>query len=119
MERYECKKYEWVKVDKSKCDGCGDCVAYCPRDVLRLDNHGYPYMAYRDDCWYCDVCTFCASWMQSGWTVCLTLSSSLREECRVGAIHGWGRPAIPLVAGGWNHARDGSHRIPFRPLRRL
>lgn len=58
MERFESKKYEWVKVDKTKCDGCGNCVEYCPRDVLRLDGHGHPYMAYRDDCWYCDVCKF-------------------------------------------------------------
>ena len=57
MERFECKKYEWVKVDKTKCDGCGDCVQYCPRDVLRLDNQGRPYMAYRGVCWDCEVCT--------------------------------------------------------------
>ena len=58
MGRCDCKKYEWVKVDKSKCIGCSNCVELCPRDVLRLDDQGFPFMAYRDDCWYCDVCKF-------------------------------------------------------------
>lgn len=59
MERTECGKYEWVKVDPDKCVGCGYCVEYCPRDVLRMNEETrMPYMKYRDDCWYCDVCRF-------------------------------------------------------------
>jgi NAD-dependent dihydropyrimidine dehydrogenase PreA subunit len=58
VESGERKQYEWIRVDQDKCISCGDCVEFCPRDVLRLDNQGFPYMAYRDDCWYCDVCTF-------------------------------------------------------------
>ena len=58
MERTDCGKYEWVVVDKDKCVSCGYCVEYCPRDVLRMGDDGHPYMKYRDDCWYCDVCRF-------------------------------------------------------------
>ncbi len=58
MERTDCGKYEWVKVDDDKCVSCGYCVEYCPRDVLRMGENNRPYMAYRDDCWYCDVCRF-------------------------------------------------------------
>lgn len=61
MERYDREPYEWIKVDREKCSSCGVCINLCPRDVLRLDNRGYPYMAYRDDCWYCDVCRFVCS----------------------------------------------------------
>lgn len=60
MERYDTrvKKYEWIVVDKSRCTGCGNCIEFCPRDALRADNRGFPYLEYRDDCWYCDVCKF-------------------------------------------------------------
>jgi NAD-dependent dihydropyrimidine dehydrogenase PreA subunit len=30
----------------------------CPMDVLHFSRTGLPYMKYRDDCWYCDVCVF-------------------------------------------------------------
>jgi NAD-dependent dihydropyrimidine dehydrogenase PreA subunit len=28
----------------------------CPMDVLRMGKGKVPFMRYRDDCWYCDVC---------------------------------------------------------------
>ncbi len=66
MSRNNIKGYQWIKVDTKKCLKCGKCVNFCPRDVLRMDTDkseignekGYPYMKYRDDCWYCDVCTY-------------------------------------------------------------
>lgn len=27
-----------VKVDLKKCNGCGDCVEYCPKDILAIEN---------------------------------------------------------------------------------
>lgn len=58
MSKNNSRKYQWIKVDKEKCVKCRKCVNYCPRDVLRADENGFPYMKYRDDCWYCDVCTY-------------------------------------------------------------
>ncbi len=52
------KKYQWIKVDPEKCVGCSLCIDYCPRDVLRLNDDNIASVAFRDDCWYCDVCTF-------------------------------------------------------------
>lgn len=50
--------YEWIEVDKDRCNKCGTCIDMCPMDVLRSGGEGYPFMRYRDDCWYCDVCVF-------------------------------------------------------------
>lgn len=50
--------YAWIEVDWDKCNKCGTCIDMCPLDVLHCGSNGYPYMKYRDDCWYCDVCTF-------------------------------------------------------------
>ena len=56
----ECARqnYNWIKIDEDKCTGCGLCVEYCPRDVFRMNDENYSCVKYRDDCWYCDVCTF-------------------------------------------------------------
>ncbi|MGO9312557.1 MAG: ferredoxin family protein [Syntrophobacteraceae bacterium] len=56
----ECARqnYNWIKIDEDKCTGCGLCVEYCPRDVFRMSDENYSCVKYRDDCWYCDVCTF-------------------------------------------------------------
>ena len=58
MSRNNKRQYQWIKVDNEKCVKCQKCVNYCPRDVLRSDDEGRPYMKYRDDCWYCDACTY-------------------------------------------------------------
>ena len=52
------KPYQWIRFDENKCSRCGLCINYCPRDVLKKDDQGLPFMKYRDDCWYCDVCSF-------------------------------------------------------------
>lgn len=50
--------YSWIEVDQSRCNRCGTCIDMCPMDVLHFSRSGLPYMRYRDDCWYCDVCVF-------------------------------------------------------------
>ncbi len=44
-----------LKVDGNACTSCGVCVDRCPLDIIRLDDHGIPYINY-DECWYCGVC---------------------------------------------------------------
>lgn len=53
-----------IIVDQSRCKGCELCTAFCPQDVLRLDDHylnakGY-HPAFLDDpdgrCTGCAVC---------------------------------------------------------------
>ena len=50
--------YSWLEFDQNRCSRCGICMDYCPMDVIRFGDSGYPYMRYRDDCWYCDICVF-------------------------------------------------------------
>jgi len=56
--RYQEEDYSWLSFDHKKCNRCGICVEMCPMDVIRFGEQGYPYMRYRDDCWYCDACVF-------------------------------------------------------------
>ena len=42
-------------IDPNRCEGCGDCVQVCPRDVLRLVN-GLAALAYPERCNYCGDC---------------------------------------------------------------
>lgn len=56
--RYGEEDFSWLEFDHKRCVRCGVCVDMCPMDVIYFGDHGYPYMRYRDDCWYCDACTF-------------------------------------------------------------
>jgi NAD-dependent dihydropyrimidine dehydrogenase PreA subunit len=48
---------DFLQVDFSLCDGCGDCVRSCPTDVLRTDDAAKKVViAYPDDCQACYLC---------------------------------------------------------------
>ena len=55
LEEFTC---DWIEVNVEKCNKCGVCVDMCPMDVLHFSRKGYPFMKYRDDCWYCEACVF-------------------------------------------------------------
>ena len=38
------------------CKGCGNCVAFCPRQALAKDQWGNPYLAKPDRCTACGLC---------------------------------------------------------------
>ena len=45
--------------DYELCDGCGDCAAVCPGDVIYLQHDGArrrPYNRYVQECWHCGSC---------------------------------------------------------------
>ena len=51
-----------VYIDKEKCKGCGYCVEYCPREVLKMSTELNPkgyLLAVVDDETKCLACGFC------------------------------------------------------------
>lgn len=40
----------------SWCKQCEICVAFCPRDALRMNDQQYPYLAYPERCNLCGIC---------------------------------------------------------------
>jgi 2-oxoglutarate ferredoxin oxidoreductase subunit delta len=45
-----------IKINKAWCKGCGICVAFCPKQVLALDDHGKVEMIDPDNCIKCAQC---------------------------------------------------------------
>jgi 2-oxoglutarate ferredoxin oxidoreductase subunit delta len=51
-----------IHIDKERCKGCGYCVEFCPRDVLKMSDElnpkGYPLPVVEDEtkCTACDYC---------------------------------------------------------------
>jgi len=49
------------EIDLDKCDGCGDCVEFCPSGIVGLVN-GKATIVRPEDCNYCMDCEiFCPS----------------------------------------------------------
>ena len=44
------------KIDAELCTGCGICAKICPKDCIRMNEHGIAYLAYPEDC---ALCVFC------------------------------------------------------------
>ena len=43
--------------DPTRCVQCGLCVAFCPCDVLEMNEAGYPYAAHPEACVGCTTCS--------------------------------------------------------------
>lgn len=40
----------------AECIQCRDCVAVCPRDAIRPDQQGYPFLSNPTECSSCGLC---------------------------------------------------------------
>ncbi len=49
------KKNVRIKINKNRCKGCEICVAYCPHDVLAMQN-GKVYVKDLSACTACELC---------------------------------------------------------------
>ena len=47
---------EKLSIYHTWCKRCGNCVAFCPRDVLAADEWGYPYLQNPQRCTGCGLC---------------------------------------------------------------
>ena len=45
-----------VQISREWCKGCGICIAFCPKDVLELDEHEKAVVKRLEDCNACGLC---------------------------------------------------------------
>ncbi len=50
--------YMKVLIDNDLCKGCGICAAFCPKEILVLDEHDRIKVTDRDECIGCRQCEY-------------------------------------------------------------
>ncbi len=50
------KKDVSLEISRDLCKGCGICVAFCPKEVLELDEHEKAVIKRLEDCNACGLC---------------------------------------------------------------
>jgi 2-oxoglutarate ferredoxin oxidoreductase subunit delta len=45
-----------IDINREWCKGCGICVAFCPQDVLEMDDHDIAVVTHLDKCNGCGLC---------------------------------------------------------------
>ncbi len=50
------KETPCIDIYKAWCKGCGICAAFCPADVLAMDETGCPYVKNPEKCINCGWC---------------------------------------------------------------
>ncbi len=56
MEKKSKKKKKEVKINREWCKGCEICVAFCPKEVLEMDDDGKALWAHPENCISCGLC---------------------------------------------------------------
>jgi len=47
-----------IKVNKEWCKRCGICIDFCPKNVLKADEDGFPKVVNKEACIQCKLCEF-------------------------------------------------------------
>lgn len=50
------EKKPGIEVNRDFCKGCGICVAFCPKEVLELDDHEKAVVKQPEKCNACGLC---------------------------------------------------------------
>ena len=56
MEKNSKEKKKEVKINREWCKGCGICAAFCPKEVLEMDDDGKALWAHPENCINCGLC---------------------------------------------------------------
>ena len=56
MKKDSKKKKKKVKINKYWCKGCGICAAFCPKEVLEMDEDDKALWAHPENCINCGLC---------------------------------------------------------------
>lgn len=53
------QKLKEHRINQEWCKGCGICVAFCPKDVLEMDDQGKAVAVRPEQCIACRMCEMC------------------------------------------------------------
>ena len=45
-----------IRIQKSKCTGCGRCIEACPGNLIKKDKENKAFIRQVRDCWGCTSC---------------------------------------------------------------
>ena len=45
-----------IRIQKSKCAGCGRCIEACPGNLIKKDKENKAFIRQVRDCWGCTSC---------------------------------------------------------------
>jgi 2-oxoglutarate ferredoxin oxidoreductase subunit delta len=55
-EKTSDKNTKRIEINRELCKGCGICVAFCPKNVLEVNEHEKAVVKNPDQCIYCGLC---------------------------------------------------------------
>jgi 2-oxoglutarate ferredoxin oxidoreductase subunit delta len=55
-KRAKKEKKPAIEINRDFCKGCGICVAFCPKEVLELDDHEKAVVKHPEKCNACMLC---------------------------------------------------------------
>jgi len=56
LKGIEWKRYGPLLLNREWCKGCGICVAFCPKDVLKIGKDNKVFVVKEENCTSCTLC---------------------------------------------------------------
>ena len=75
-----------IRIQKSKCAGCGRCIEACPGNLIKKDKENKAFIRQVRDCWGCTSC----------------IKECRRQRCKYGCIRETGYFHMDSGEAGWH-----------------
>ena len=79
-----------IRIQKSKCAGCGRCIEACPGNLIKKDKENKAFIRQVRDCWGCTSC------------IKECRHDAIRQRCKYGCIRGNGYFHMDSGETGWH-----------------